>query len=339
MGENVYDAIPTLMTPQEILDKALGRAAKVQKEDRDAYHRRRKTTTARVESAATSVTEILERYSTAFPNLERVSTYERELIDVVLGVAALQRNLGRLHGAAGSVRRITKQSLRAMRECKTRDDFAGAYTRFVGRLSSVVDELEPAFSALAHARDVLRRIPEATPGDPTIVFAGYPNVGKSTLLAALSRARPEIAPYPFTTKHVNIGHFHWPAEGQRGARRFQLVDTPGLLERVPEERNEIERQAAVAIAFLADVILFVYDPTETCGYSRAQQQGLREQVSKEFAGVPVLEVYTKGDMESPGPAGALRASGTTGLGVEALRKAIVEALPDDPYAKLLDAES
>jgi len=56
-------------------------------------------------------------------------------------------------------------------------------------------------------------------------LVGYPNAGKSTLLAAISKARPKVAPYPFTTLHPQIGIVEY-----QDFHRLTVCDVPGLIE-------------------------------------------------------------------------------------------------------------
>jgi GTPase len=56
-------------------------------------------------------------------------------------------------------------------------------------------------------------------------LVGYPNAGKSTLLTAISKARPKVAPYPFTTLHPQIGIVEYD-----DWKRLTVCDVPGLIE-------------------------------------------------------------------------------------------------------------
>ena len=113
-----------------------------------------------------------------------------------------------------------------------------------------------------------------------------PNVGKSTLLAALTGSKPEIAHYPFTTKNLNFG--------SDKKNKIQFVDTPGLLDRPLSKRNKIERQAIVALKHVAKLIIFIFDVSET-GYELKAQKKLLDEIRKSFR-VPIIKVTNKADV-------------------------------------------
>ena len=130
---------------------------------------------------------------------------------------------------------------------------------------------------------------------PTIVIAGYPNVGKSSLLRCLSSAKPEVAQYPFTTKEIHVGHIE--KTERYITSKYQIIDTPGLLDRPLSDRNDMEMQAIAALSHLADLIVFLLDTSETCGYTLKDQKHLLAQIKKIFGDKPLILVESKMDIK------------------------------------------
>lgn len=99
----------------------------------------------------------------------------------------------------------------------------------------------------------------------------------------------EVQPYAFTTKSLYVGHTDYKY------LRWQVIDTPGILDRPLEERNTIEMQSITALAHLRAAVLYVMDASEQCGYTLRQQASLFHSIKPLFANKPVLIVVNKVD--------------------------------------------
>lgn len=105
----------------------------------------------------------------------------------------------------------------------------------------------------------------------------------------VTRADVEVQPYAFTTKSLFVGHT------DHKYLRWQVIDTPGVLDRPLEERNTIEMQSITALAHLRAAVLYIIDISEQCGYSITQQVALFHSIKPLFANKPVLIVMNKTD--------------------------------------------
>lgn len=124
-------------------------------------------------------------------------------------------------------------------------------------------------------------------------LVGEPNAGKSTLLSRISRARPRIAAYPFTTLTPNLGVVELP-----DYRSFVAADIPGLIEGAHDGRGlghrflrHIERTRALAILLPVDG----EDPAATLAGLRREL----EQYSPELIRLPWAVVFSKMDLHAP----------------------------------------
>jgi nucleolar GTP-binding protein len=319
--------LPSILTAQALLDKAFGRAAKATAKGPDRATRVRNLAVARVRVAGETISGTLRGYVAGFPSIDRLPPFYRELVDVLLDRGKLKKHLAAAGWAADKARDITREYRRRIgRGSGTAigDMRREAY----GRLSSVVHQIASDLDALIEARRALRRVPEIDPAVPTIVVAGYPNVGKSSFVRAVSTGRPRVAAYPFTTKGVSLGHF------ERGTTRYQILDTPGILDRPMAERNKMERQAIAALTHIADGVLFLLDPSESCGYPLDAQLRLLEEVQALFPSVPLVVVAAKADL-GDAPAAYPRVSVLTGEGVrEALDLLLTKVTSRGPEVAL-----
>ncbi|RLI07416.1 hypothetical protein DRO32_03905 [Candidatus Bathyarchaeota archaeon] len=244
----------------------------------------------RVRIAGSILAGRLRSLVSRFPDLDDIHPFYRELADVLVGLDELKKALGALSKAARIIEGLRRAYLSRLRRAPTVSEAGRLRREAYGRMASVVRRVARHLDFLREAVPKLARLPSIDPEVPTVVVAGYTNVGKSSLVRAVSTAKPEVASYPFTTKNIVLGHRDTPYG------RIQIIDTPGLLDRPLSERNRIELQAILALKHLADVIVFLLDPTPACGFPLESQLRLLEEVRSSFPDTPMILAINKADI-------------------------------------------
>ncbi len=272
----MFERLPTVPTADELIDRAFRRGSKdIRATGSDA---------AFVGTASSVLSASLSSIVKRFPTFEKLPEFYYELADIIVGVDRTRISLARVSWAAKQIRKIAREYRRKPRDERERRSA-------LGRIASVLRSVNEDLLFLNEAAVRLRAIPSIDTDLPTLIIAGYPNVGKSSFLAMVTRAKPEIASYPFTTQGLVVGHI------SRGGQKYQIIDTPGLLDRPLSERNETERQAIAAMRHLKGVILFLVDPTGHCGYPLEDQLKLLSDI-KRWLEMPVVVAYNKSDIQS-----------------------------------------
>ena len=306
--------MPLILSSEDLLERSFKRAKKKQITDRVPLYKKKKTIIAQTESFSTYIISSLEKYVKEFPSINELPLFYQELIDIKIDVNKLKKSLGAVDWARKTCNMIFLKQSRFLKKSGKIDFLKQKQKEIYGRISSVLKQIDNELMLLSNAQRIIRKFPEIT-DLPTIVIAGYPNVGKSSLLKCLSSAKPEIAQYPFTTKEIHVGHIE--KKEKFIINRFQIIDTPGLLDRPLADKNEIERQAIAALDHLADLILFVIDSSETCGYSIEDQKNLLVNLEKIFLSSKIFVVENKIDFKRTNSSN-LKISCKTGEGIQEL---------------------
>ncbi len=316
-----FEALPTTPTAEELTDKAFSRATRAGRAKQGVEGQR-----SMLQTAANIVSDNLENVVTSWPDIGTLHPFHVAFADAVLagttvgGIDPLREHLASITWASRKADDIRDEYQgRLAGDAETASKFR---KQAFARLADVLEQVEGDLAAASTARDALRDLPDLRPDEPAIVVAGYPNVGKSSFVNRVTRADNETASYPFTTTETRVGHV------ERDHVTYQLVDTPGLLDRPPEERNDIESQAVAALEHLADAVLVFVDASGECGYPVDVQLELRDALAEEFD-VPLLTVCNKSDRSRDVEADHY-VSVTEGEGVETVLDAAVAAVDHEP---------
>ena len=265
-------SLPHIPTGKELIDKAFRRGSKSASRVKSSrtgapkWLRLQNTDLARIQSVAAVIKSDMEKITKEFPSYEQLPEFYQRLLDIQIDKDHYKKSLGATKWCSDNVGRLERDSL-----LKIRKGDKNPTKEFLGRTASIVERISSELDSLIEIRRTIREFPSVE-DLPTLVIAGYPNAGKSTFMKTLTGSKVKIASYPFTTKKILIGH------AKIRYQRYQIIDSPGLLDRPMDKRNKIEQQAILAIKELADVILFLIDPTQEAG----PQLNLLDEIRAEF---------------------------------------------------------
>ena len=317
-----FEGLPTTPRSEELVDKAFSRAARAgrAKQGKEAQE-------SMLQTAGNILSDNLQNVVTTWPDFDDLDPFHYEFADATLadtdvgGVDALRQDLSAVMNAGRQADSIKGEYQGRIRTADT-DTARKLREQAFARLADVTEGVSEELLAVGEARDALHALPDIRADEPAVVVAGYPNVGKSSFVNRLTNADNETAAYPYTTTGLDVGH----VEVDRV--RYQLVDTPGLLDRPAEERNAIESQAVSALTHLADAVLVLLDASGDCGYPLDRQLELLAEIDARFD-VPVLSVCNKADRSRDVEADRYM-SVETGENVEDVLSAAVEAVGYEP---------
>ncbi|KAK6931108.1 NOG1, N-terminal helical domain [Dillenia turbinata] len=226
-----------------------------------------------------------------FPRLDDIHPFYGDLLHVLYNKDHYKLALGQINTARNLIGKISKDYVKLLKygdslyRCKTLKVAA------LGRMCTVIKRVSPSLAYLEQVRQHMARLPSIDPNTRTILICGYPNVGKSSFINKITRADVDVQPYAFTTKSLFVGHTDYKY------LRYQVIDTPGILDRPFEDRNIIEMCSITALAHLRAAILFFLDISGSCGYSIAQQAALFHSIKSLFMNKPLIIICNKTDLQ------------------------------------------
>lgn len=244
----------------------------------------------RITTLTYELTRKIDNIIDLFPWVDDIHPFYQELCNLVGSVDKIKQVLGRLKGISNQLHEIEREQLQKLNDTNHPNVMASIRKETGGRYVSLVKKAQGDVKYLIRVVKKLKSVPDFNTVLPTIVIAGAPNVGKSSLVRRISSGSPEVGEYPFTTKQVVFGHANF------GLTIVQIVDTPGLLDRPFEERSLIELQSIASIKHISDIIVYMFDYSKDAELSAKEQNNLLEDISNEFSDNPTIRVLNKVDL-------------------------------------------
>ncbi|KAJ3809886.1 P-loop containing nucleoside triphosphate hydrolase protein [Lentinula aff. lateritia] len=293
MTSSGLKAIAPVPTAADFLDIVL---SKTQRKTPTVIHKNFKISRIRnfymrkVKFTQDSFDEKLGAILTEFPMLDDLHPFLSSLMNVLYDKNHYKLALGQLRTARHLIDHVAKDYVRLLKfgdslyRCKQLKKAA------LGRMATIMRRQKDPLAYLEQVRQHISRLPAIDPNTRTLLICGYPNVGKSSFINKVTRADVDVQPYAFTTKSLFVGHLDYKY------LRWQVIDTPGILDHPLEDMNTIEMQSITALAHLKSCVLYFMDLSEQCGYTVEAQCKLFHSIKPLFNGKPTLLVINKIDV-------------------------------------------
>ncbi|OMP02268.1 hypothetical protein COLO4_11253 [Corchorus olitorius] len=311
-----FQKLPMVMPSVDIFQSALRKAKRVlpTKGIANIAKRERNRGAKQLDALMKELAVPLREYIENFPKRMHLHPYERSLIELTLGDGNYEEVLRKVDSLRKKVVSVGKEHASLCAKSLSKREAEERLTEGLQKLEEIfkcegqaVDNLlyiakvDMTYEGMTlqicgkFYEETLRAMPVVDLEMPTLCLVGAPNVGKSSLVRMLSTGKPEVCNYPFTTRGILMGHI------AINYQNFQVMDTPGLLKRCDEDRNNLEKLTLAVLSHLPTAILFVHDLTGECGMSPSDQFMIYKEIKERFQNHLWLDVVSKCDLlqESP----------------------------------------
>ncbi|KAM7471987.1 hypothetical protein LguiA_010170 [Lonicera macranthoides] len=292
-----FQKLPMVMPSVDILYSARRKAKRVSptKGIPNIAKRERNRGAKQLDALMKELALPLRTYKESFPNRKHLHPYERSLIELTLGDGNYEEVLGKVDALRKKVVSVGKEHASLCAKSLTKKEAEDRLAEGMKQLEDIFHSKGKAVDELLNIAKTLRAMPVIDLETPTLCLVGAPNVGKSSLVRILSTGKPEVCNYPFTTRGILMGHI------TLSYQNFQVTDTPGLLRRRDEDRNNLEKLTLAVLSHLPTAVLYVHDLSGECGTSPSDQFVIYKEIRERFNDHLWLDVVSKCDLlrESP----------------------------------------
>lgn len=332
-----FQNLPMVLPSKDMLYSAMRKAKRVNptKGIANIAKRERNRGAKQLDALMKELAVPLRNYVENFPLNQDLHPYEQSLIEFTLGQGMYEEVLGAVDLLRRKITSVGKQHASLCAKSISKREAEQQLNEGFSTLEELFQSDGRVVDDLLNIAKTLRAMPVVHLETPTLCLVGAPNVGKSSLVRILSTGKPEVCNYPFTTRGILMGHIILNYE------RFQVTDTPGLLRRKDDKRNNLEKLTLAALSHLPSAIMFVHDLSGDCGTSVSDQFFLYNEMRERFGNRLWMDVVSKVDLlpkysitsytaeenyKAAGPEGALHVSIKTNQGIDELKLRVHDIL-------------